>query len=197
MPPITVLNLDSLNSDIFTWLVIPLLIFVARILDVTLGTLRIIFLGRGKKFLAPAFGFFEVLIWLVAIRQIMQNLNNPVTYLAYAAGFAAGNFIGIYLESKLAIGTLIVRIITQRDAAELVNHLRAAGYGVTSLDAEGMSGQVKLIYTVIKRKCLPEVIENIKQFNPRSFVSVEEIQSASAGVFPTKGTQSRIWQKRK
>lgn len=191
------LNFNFFNLDIFTWLIIPLLIFVSRILDVTLGTLRIIFLGRGKKFLAPAFGFFEVLIWLIAIRQIMQNLNNPVTYLAYAAGFATGNFIGIYLESKLAIGSLSVRIITQRDATELVAQLRAAGYGVTSLDAEGMSGRVKLIYTVIRRKNLHDVLKTVKCFNPRAFISIQEIQSASAGIFPVKNAGSRIWQKRK
>jgi uncharacterized protein YebE (UPF0316 family) len=147
-------------------------------------TLRIIFVSRGKRLLAPTLGFFEVLIWLLAIRQIMQNLNNPATYLAYAAGFATGNFIGLYLEEKLALGTLVIRIITARDAAELIAHLRAAGYGVTSVEAEGATGRVKLIFTVIKRKDLDEVVGAINRLNPKAFLSVDEIRLASEGIFP-------------
>ena len=176
---------NLVDSQLFSWVVVPLLIFCARIMDVTLMTVRIITLSRGRKWLAPAFGFVEVLIWLIAIRQIMQNLDNPVSYLAYAAGFAVGNVVGIYLEDKLAIGTLIVRIITVKEAEALVDALRHGGYGVTSLDAEGATGRVKLIYTVVKRKDLHDVTATIRTFNPKAFVSVEEIQSASEGIFPS------------
>jgi uncharacterized protein YebE (UPF0316 family) len=98
------------GSPVFAWVILPLLIFAARICDVTLGTLRIIFVSRGKKLLAPLLGFFEVSIWLLAISQIMQNLNNPVCFLAYAGGFAMGNFVGILIEDKLAMGILVIRI---------------------------------------------------------------------------------------
>lgn len=185
------LGLGFLDSGVVTWLVVPLLIFAARVSDVTLMTVRIITLSRGKKLLAPLLGFFEVLIWLIAIRQIMQNLNNPASYIAYAAGFATGNIVGIYLEEKLAIGTLIIRIITVKEAQALVNALHVAGYGVTSLDAEGATGKVKLIYTVIRRRDLHTVMSTIRQFNPKSFVSVEEIESASAGIFPAKASHTR------
>lgn len=189
----TYLNLGFFDSTIFTWVIVPFLIFAARILDVTLMTLRIIFVSRGKRLLAPAFGFFEVLIWLLAIRQIMQNLNNPATYLAYAAGFATGNFIGLYLEEKLALGILVIRIITARDAAELIAHLWAAGYGVTSVEAEGATGRVKLIFTVIKRKDLDQVVGTINRLNPKAFLSVEEIRLASEGIFPRASHYKRSY----
>jgi len=185
------MNMEFLNTPIFTWVVVPLLIFAARVVDVSLGTMRIIFLSRGQRLLAPVLGFFEVLIWLVAIQQVMQNLNNPISYIAYAAGFATGNLGGIYLENKLAIGKLMVRIVTVKDATQLLAHLHESGYGVTSLDAQGASGRAKLIFTVIKRKDLADVMSIINRFNPRAFVSVEEIRSASEGVFPADHLSQR------
>lgn len=99
--------------------------------------------------------------------------------------------IGIYVENRLAIGTLIVRVIAAREADELIRNLRQAGYGVTSLDAQGATGRVHLIYTIIRRRDLDPVLKTILAFNSRSFVSVEEIQSASQGIFPVKRAQSR------
>lgn len=181
-----------IDPNLLTWVVLPGLIFLARICDVTIGTIRIIFVSKGQKFLASFFGFFEVLIWLVAIGQIMQNLNNVFCYIAYAAGFASGNYIGITIEEKLAMGVLIVRIFTTNEGTKLIDSLRASGFGVTSVDAQGGSGRVKIVYTVIKRKCLPEVVGIIKEFNPRAFYSVEELRSVNAGVFPVKSGVHRL-----
>jgi uncharacterized protein YebE (UPF0316 family) len=175
-----------LNSNLFTWIILPGLIFVARILDVTLGTIRIVFVSRGKKFLAPVFGFFEVLIWLLAIGQIMKNLTNVFCYLAYAGGFATGNFVGLYLEEKLAMGLLVLRVITSRDATELVEFMRAQGYGVTSVDAHGVSGKVDLVFMIIKRSELRSIEGIIQKFHPQAFYSVEDVRHASRGVFPAK-----------
>lgn len=177
-------DLSFLDSNTFTWLVMPLLIFTARVMDVTMMTMRIIFVSRGRRLLAPVLGFFEVLIWLMAMRQIMQNLNNPASYIAYAAGFATGNIVGIYLERKLALGMLLVRVITVHDAADLLVELRSAGYGVTSIDAQGATGQAQLIFMIIKRKDLQDVTAMVTSRQPKAFISVEEIQSASAGIFP-------------
>ena len=129
------------NSELATWVVIPLLIFIARICDVTFGTIRIIFISRGKKILAPILGFLEVFIWLLAIGQIFQNLNNTVCYFAYTGGFAMGNYVGIYIENKLALGMLVVRIITGKDSSKLVEKLKANGFGVTSINGEGITVQ--------------------------------------------------------
>src|SRR4051794_5677161 len=109
----------------------PLLIFLAEVCVVTLGTVRIISVSRGRKLLAPLLGFFEVAIWLFAIGQVMKNLGDLGCNLAFAGGFTLGNFLGILLEGRLALGTLLVRIITPRDTARLAEGLRAAGYGVT------------------------------------------------------------------
>jgi len=172
------------DSTTFKWIILPLLIFSARIIDVTLGTIRIIYISRGLKYAAPILGFFEILIWLLAIGQIMQNLTNVVYYIAYAAGFASGNFVGIYIEERMAVGTVVVRIITQKDASKLIQFLRSEGYGVTSVDATGMSGPVKIIFTTIKRKYLEETIHHIQRFNPKAFFSVEDVRFAQEGVFP-------------
>jgi uncharacterized protein YebE (UPF0316 family) len=172
------------DSPFVTWVVIPLLIALARIIDVTLGTMRIIYISRGMKFLAPLFGFFEILVWLVAIGQIMKNLNNPVYYLAYAVGFAVGNLLGIFVEERLAVGRVILRIITQKDATELVKHLRSSGYGVTAVNAEGAKGPVKLLFTVIDRDKTESVVESVQTFNPKAFYSIEDGRLVREGIFP-------------
>jgi uncharacterized protein YebE (UPF0316 family) len=140
------------NSWIYTWIVIPFLIFAARIFDVSLGTVRVIFVSRGFKYLAPAVGFFEILIWLLAIGQIMKNLSNPVCYIAYAGGFALGNFVGIYIAEKLSLGLVMIRVVTKKDAAPLVDFLKGENYGVTSVDGHGTSGQVKVVFTIVPRR---------------------------------------------
>lgn len=172
------------DTPLFTWVIIPLFIFVARVFDVSLGTLRIIFTSRGRRKLSPILGFLEVLIWLLAIGQIFKNLNNVLCYLAYAGGFAAGTFVGIYFENKLAIGIQVVRIITHRDATDLTNKLKEKGYGLTVFDGEGATGAVKLIFLMIKRKNLPQLLDLIKKFNPRAFYSVEDVRFAREGVYP-------------
>lgn len=183
------MNLDTVvGSEVFKWIALPLLIFSARILDVSLQTLRIIFVSRGLKYLAPAVGFFEVIIWLLAIRVIMQNLNNWACYIAYGAGFAMGNFIGIFIEKRLAIGNSIVRVITCKDATPLIKHLSSSGYGVTSIKAEGSEGNVHVIYIIIKRHDLEAIGEVIRDFNPNAFYTVEDVRLVIKGIFPIKKT---------
>ena len=165
--------------------VLPLVVFLAELCVVTLGTIRIIFVSRGLRNLAPVLGFFEITLWLFAIGQIMQNLSDFTCYLAFAAGFCCGNFLGICIERRLAIGTLLVRIITNKEPEELVAGLRAAGYGLTTVDGQGATGPVKIVFTVVKRKELEAVETIIKSFDPQAFQSIDEIQNVEAGVFPT------------
>jgi len=172
------------HSEIFKFVLLPALIFLARICDVTLDTLRIIYVGRGMKFLAPVIGFVEVLIWLVAITQIFKNLSNPVCYVAYAGGFAMGNFIGILIEEKMAIGTVVIRIITQKDAESLIDCLKENRYGVTHVDAQGAMGQVKIIFTIVKRKNIDSVLGIVRDCNPLAFYTIEDVRSVRKGVFP-------------
>ena len=164
------------NYPTFMYIILPLLVFLARILDVTIGTLRIIFVSKGLKNFAAVLGFFESLIWLIAVAQVMQNLNSWQTYIAFACGFGAGNYVGVVLEERIALGNLLIRIITMKEADELVDVLWKEGYGVTSVDARGESGPVKLIFSIIKRKNLQKTISIIKKYNPKAFYTIEDMR---------------------
>ena len=177
---------DIIQSQYFSYIIIPLLICLARVVDVTLGTLRIILVSKGAKRIAPVLGFFEILIWLLAIGQVMQNLTNITNYFAYALGFALGNYIGIMIEQKLAMGMVVVQVITRRDASELINFLRLADFGLTVIEGNGSTGMVHIIFTVTKRSNLPYLIETIKNYNPKAFYSVEDIRFVSETISPAK-----------
>lgn len=183
---------ENISPEIWNYAVIPLLIVAARIVDVTIGTLRIIFVSKGLKLAAPILGFFEVLIWLLAIGQIMQNLTNPVNYIAYATGFAIGTYIGIAVEHKIAMGISLVRVITVKDASLLIEHFREKGQAITVLDAEGTSGPVKVIFTIVKRRELKEIIEIIKEFNPRAFYTIEDIGFVHQSIIPSQREKRKI-----
>jgi uncharacterized protein YebE (UPF0316 family) len=174
------------NSGIYAWLILPFLIFIARVVDVSMGTVRVIFVSRGLKYLAPVVGFFEILVWLLAIGQIMKNLSNPVCYVAYAGGFAMGNFVGIWIAEKLSLGVVLLRVVTGKDAVALVESLKSADYGVTSVDGQGAHGKVKVIFTIIPRREVRQVVPLIKEFNPKAFYSLEEIGFVEKGIFPIK-----------
>lgn len=173
-------------SGVYAWVVLPLLIFISRIADVTIGTIRLIFVSRGLKVLAPLAGFFEVIIWLLVIGQVIRHLSNPLCYIAYAAGFATGNYVGMFLVEKLSLGMVIVRIITQKDAASLVESLNQRQFGVTVLDGHGSKGDVKVIFTIVKRAHVQEVQDLIKKFNPLAFYSIEEVGDVEKGIFPVR-----------
>jgi uncharacterized protein YebE (UPF0316 family) len=173
-----------LDSDLFRWVLLPLLIFTARIVDVSMQTVRIVLVSRGNRVLAPLIGFFEVMIWLAAIGQIMRNLDNVLCYVAYGGGFAAGTWTGMLIEEKLAIGTCLVRVITEKDPSALIAALRSADYGVTHVPAEGMRGRVTIVYSVVRRSSVPEVVRIIEEFIPRAFFTIETVRSVREGVFP-------------
>jgi uncharacterized protein YebE (UPF0316 family) len=172
-----------LNSNIFAWVVLPLLIFCARICDVSLDTVRLIFVSKGIKHIAPLLGFFEVIIWLVAIGQIMKHLDNIACYIAYGGGFAMGNYIGMYIEERLSIGNVIIRVIVKTETAELISELRLQNYGLTIVDAEGSQQKVKIIFSVIKRENVQHFISVINQYNPHAFYTIEDVRSINEGVF--------------
>ncbi len=155
---------------------IPLLIFIARIFDVSFGTLRVLFVSRGLKIRASLFGFFEVLIWVLVIAQLIQHLNNWVNYVAYAGGFSIGTYIGITLENKLKVGTVLIRIITHQDSSGLIDSLKKAGVMITSVDATGSVDSVKIIFTIIKRKMYKEIVEIIEHFDSEAFYSIEDVK---------------------
>jgi len=170
---------------------LPLLIFFAEVCVVTISTVRIIFLSQRQKVLAMLLGVFEVSIWLFAIGKVMQNLSDPLCFIAFASGFASGNYLGVVIEQKLALGNLVVRIITHKNGEEIVAGLKAANYGVTCLDAQGAKGPVQIILTVIPRKELASVVHIIKACEENVFYSVDDLQSATSGVFPENRERPR------
>ena len=171
--------------DWYAWVILPLVVFASRVVDVTLGTLRIILTARGQRNIAPLLGFVEVLIWIVIVSQIVGRVQNPVAYIGYAAGFATGTYVGMLIEERMAMGTLVLRIILNKGADELTTALRAAGFGVTSVNGEGAQGPVNLLYTVLQRKNMPRVTKLIHEISPGAFFSVEEVRSSEKGIFPS------------
>jgi uncharacterized protein YebE (UPF0316 family) len=175
--------MDFYHSDLFTFGILPLLIFFSRITDVTIGTIRIVMVAKGQKMIAPFLGFFEVLIWLIAISQIIQHLDNWVCYFAYGAGFATGNYIGMIIEEKLAVGIVQLQIITRADAHKLIEKLKAEGYGITHQEAHGAIEEVSVIYSIIKRTDLSKVDEIIKTYNPNAFYSIADVKFVNKGLY--------------
>lgn len=175
--------MEFIKSSEFSFIILPFMIFFLRILDVSIGTLRIIFVSKGYKKLAPIIGFFEVLIWLLAVTRIMQNLDNWVTYVAYAGGFATGNYVGMILEEKLAIGHLLIRVITKKEANELIFSLKDMGFGITSVKANGIDGEVAVLFVIVNRKHVNKVLQVINHFNPQALYTIEDIRSVSKEIY--------------
>lgn len=174
-----ILTLNFTDGDLFSYVLLPLLIFFARICDVTVGTLRIVMVSKGQKLIAPLLGFFEVIIWLITMSKIIQNIDNWVAYVAYGAGFAAGNYVGLIIEEKLAVGIVQLQIITRKSAQNLIAKLKASGYGITHHEAQGAMEKVAVIYTIIKRNEINKVLEIMRTYNPNAFYSIEDVKSIS------------------
>jgi uncharacterized protein YebE (UPF0316 family) len=172
--------------------VVPILIFFARIIDVSIGTLRIILVGRGMRFISSLLGFFEVFIWLLAISQIVTNLGSLVNMVAYCAGFAAGTYVGMTIERRLSLGNMIVRVIVPHESAHLIMYLIANNYKVTHVDAEGALGKVKIIFTIVRRSELKHVLEIIRRFDKDAVYTVEDVRMVSESGLPKAASGSRL-----
>jgi uncharacterized protein YebE (UPF0316 family) len=180
------------NTDLFNYVILPILIFFARISDVTIGTFRIVMVSKGKKYIAPVLGFFEVTIWIIVISKIMQNMDNWICIVAYASGFATGNFIGLLIEEKVAMGVVKIQIITAKPAIELVAALTSSGYGITHHEARGATGNVSIIYSIINRQEIEKVVSMIYSFNPNAFYSIEDVKFVNKRVNSIFTPQRRV-----
>ena len=179
------------NFDYYSWITLPIIIFFSRVCDVSLGTIRHVFISKGFRTIVPLLGFFEVLIWIIVVAQVMKNLNNIACYLAWAGGFATGTYVGLYIEERLALGLQVIRIITNQNCDELIEALKHDNHGVTIVDAQGAVGPVKMIFTIIKRTNVRAVSKLITKYNPTAFYSIEDIKNANMGVF-TESTASGL-----
>ncbi len=174
------------NFDYYTYLILPLLIFVARVIDQSLGIVRIILATKGLTLPAFIFGFFESFIWLLAIGQIMSQIDNLLYYFVFAAGFATGNVFGIYIEKKLSIGYVVIRVIFQKDSQQSIKKLEELGFRLTQVDAMGMEHPVKMIFSTLKRNQTSLFIQTLNLNNPTAFYTVEDVKQVKEGYLFSK-----------
>jgi uncharacterized protein YebE (UPF0316 family) len=169
----------GIPENVFSYVLLPLLIFLARIADVSINTIRIIYVLGGRRWTATMLGFFESFIWLMAIRQIFEHLDNWICYVAYPAGFASGIFVGMIIEERIAYGKVIVRIITRKEVRELINFLNSKKFRYTHVNAEGPDGHENLVFTVLERDSLEELLYKLKDILPTAFYTVEKVNRAT------------------
>ena len=158
-----------------------LLIFILRVTDVSMGTMRMLMVMRGVRKWAVLIGFVEVTIWVVAISQVMSNLNNVWNILAYSGGFAVGTFVGMLLENRLAMGKVSIDVASLQKGVEIAAKAREAGYGATELSAYGQSGPISLINIVVPRKQKSVVLALITKIDPTAFVTVNDLRRVDRG----------------
>jgi len=180
-------NIDFSLTDqqVYQYITLPLIIFFARICDVSLGTLRIVFVSKGKKNIAPFLGFFELLIWIVVISELFKTADSIMCYFAYAGGYAAGNFIGMNIEERIALGTQQIQVFTSKEIAPLQKNLNDAGFGTTVVEGDGSAGKTKILYTVINRKTFSKAEKILRDFDPLIFYVIEDVRLVKSGIFPT------------
>ena len=172
---------------------LPIMIFFGRMIDVTLGTLRVIFVSKGAKNIAPFVGFFEVLIWIIIISQIFARANDWIAYLSFAAGYASGSYIGIMIEKRIAYGVVLFRIYTQKNGTELVQKLNQKNFGATMIRGEGSVNQVHIIETVVDRKQLKSLEQLLTDFDPNIFYVVEDVRMRQNGIFVKRKPLLSLW----
>ncbi|MFO8174677.1 MAG: DUF2179 domain-containing protein [Gemmatimonadota bacterium] len=165
----------------------PILIFFMRIADVSLATIRMLLILRNQKVLAPIIGFFEVLIWIFAAGVAIQHLESPLHLLGYAGGFAAGNWVGLWLEGKMALGLAALQVFTPSHGSEVAETLREIGHGVTQFTGKGKNGPVEVVYSVVKRKDAREAMSVVHALDKDAFITVGDVSAIQHGwMFPKR-----------
>jgi uncharacterized protein YebE (UPF0316 family) len=179
----------GLSESAFSFIILPLLIVFARICDVSINTVRIIYMLGGRRYTATILGFFEAFIWLIVIREIFKHLDNWLCYIAYPAGFATGIFVGMIIEERIAYGKVIVRIITRKEINELLSYLNVNQFRFTHVNAQGPDGHENLVFTVLERDRLDDLLGKLKEILPTAFYTVEKVKAAgdSGGLPEEKG----------
>ena len=185
------LDLTGLVDRYAAWL--PLIIFFCRIADVSIGTIRTIFVVRGARIIAPVLGFFEVTIWILAVSSVVKRLDQPLNILGYAGGFATGNWVGMWLESKMAIGQQIVRLISRERGHSIAHTLRLAGWGVTEVYGRGRDGPVIMCFVAVARKDTPAVVRLGKQVDPDVFTTVEDTRDTDLTLYREVAQEKTDW----
>jgi uncharacterized protein YebE (UPF0316 family) len=186
-------NTFGISENVFRYVLLPLLIFLARIFDVSINTIRIIYVLGGRRFIATTLGFFESFVWLMAISQIFGHLDNWVCYVAYPAGFASGILVGMLIEERIAYGKVIVRIITRKEVESLLSYLTTQHHRYTHVNAQGPDGHENLVFTVLEREHLEHLLGTLKDILPTAFYTVEKVnRAAESGTVVQESTRWSI-----
>lgn len=162
----------------------PLVIFLLRIVDVSMGTMRMLLVVRGTRVAASTIAFFEILIWVVAAGAAVNNLGSPLHLIGYAGGFAMGTFVGVEVEKRLALGIATVQAFSRGDVPDLAEALRSGGYGVTEITAEGAQGRVSILSVITRRRDVSDVIEEIESYDPDVFITIHDDTQVRRGWMP-------------
>jgi uncharacterized protein YebE (UPF0316 family) len=160
------------------------IIFFAKIIEVSISTVRLVYINKGEKVKGAVLGFIEILIWLVVVSSVLHNITeDPIKVFIYAISFSLGNFIGVTIESKIAVGLSSIQVVVnQKDGEILADILREQGYGVTIIEGKGKNDSIKnLLFIQLKRKKIPEATRLIKEHNPEAFITVNEIKNMFGG----------------
>jgi uncharacterized protein YebE (UPF0316 family) len=157
------------------------LIFLLRVTDMALDTLRVLMVMRGRKGIAWILGFFQSAIFILAISSVLTHLDNPLNVVGYAAGFATGNVVGMWIEERLAIGHVSITIVSSRRGAAIADHLRAEGFGVTEIPARGKDGMVSLLTCSVLRKNVADVRNLVNEIDAEAFITAEDVRPVRRG----------------
>ena len=155
-----------------------LAIFAMRIVDVSVGTVRIVMIMRSRLAVATVLGFFESLLWVTAAALVFANLDSPLRVVAFAGGFATGTLMGGLVERWVAMGSCMIRVVAPVDTPSVARALRSEGFGVTVVNAEGRDGEVRITFTVVPRRRAKAALTIIKEINPSAFITVEDVKVA-------------------
>lgn len=164
-----------------------------------MATVRLIFAVRGRRGLAAIIGFFEILVWIFAVGQALQHLDSVLHLLGYAGGFAAGSYVGVWLEGRLALGLSVVHAVCRSEAAsdratagQLATAIRLAGYAVTEIEGRGRDGSVDLLKIVVPRRRAGTIIDLVRDYDPDAFITVEEVRATQGGYMQLAGRKTPV-----
>lgn len=179
--------------DFMNYLLLPLLIFIARVSDVTLATVKLMFVVNSARKFAAILGFFEALITILALSRIMQDASNMAAYVTYAAGFASGTYIGMRIEERLAYGSVLIRIISKKIPDALLDYLAESQFRYSMVEANDQSGNSQVLFTVCKRKKVREFLTNLERIAPEALFTIEGIKQVSHGLLPVQQHEQSLF----
>jgi uncharacterized protein YebE (UPF0316 family) len=165
-------------------LLIAAMIFMLRIVDVSIGTIRVLYTVQGRRLVSGALGVVESAVWIFAISRALAYVDHPLSMIGWAFGFGAGAMVGITLERWVASGSILMRIISPGSSTEMRHALAEHEFGLTAIDGQGHKGAVQVLFVVAPRRRGKELIRLVQTIDPRAFVTIDPVTRAMGGYLP-------------